>query len=120
MATKKKQYYSHAQKQKKGLVTDEPSMTVVGETWTIQELVDKYASGQVVPESNASYLDVENFDAITEVFRKHIDLTDLDNFTRQIETLQATVEANIAEANEPISDDEVVADQVDDPSGEEA
>lgn len=117
MATKKKQYYT-SQKAKKGFVSEQPSMTVVGETWTIQELVDKYASGQIVPEGNASYLDVENFDAITEVFRKHIDLTDLDNFTRQIQTLQATVEAQLAEAEESITD-EVVVDPTNDPTEEE-
>lgn len=117
---KKVQYYSHAQRQPQGWSTDKPSMTVMGESWTIRELVDKYASGQVQPDTNVSYLDVENFDAITSVFRKHIDLTDLDNFTRQIKQLQATVEANIAEANEPITDDKV-ADQVEnDQSGEEA
>ena len=108
---KQKQYYSHAQRQPKGWSSDKPSMTVMGETWTIRELVDKYASGQIQPDANVSYLDVENFDAITEVFRKHIDLTDLDNFTKQIETLQATVEAQLAQAEEPITDE--VADTVD-------
>lgn len=116
MATKKKQYYT-SQKQKAGFVSEQPSMTVVGETWTIQELVQKYASGQPVPEGSASYLDVENFDAITEVFRKHIDLTDLDNFTRQIQTLQETVESQLAEANEPITDE--VADPTKDETTEE-
>ena len=104
MATKK-QYYSHAQKQPKGWSSDKPSMTVMGESWTIRELVDKYASGQIQPDANVSYLDVENFDAITEVFRKHIDLTDLDNFTRQIKTLQATGEAQLAEQEEPITEE---------------
>ena len=110
-------YYSHAQKQPKGWSTDKPSMTVMGESWTIRELVDKYASGQIQPDANVSYLDVENFDAITEVFRKHIDLTDLDNFTRQIETLQATVEAQLAEQEEPITEE--VADTITDEQGEE-
>jgi hypothetical protein len=110
-------YYSHAQKQPKGWSTDKPSLTVMGESWTIRELVDKYASGQIQPDSNVSYLDVENFDAITEVFRKHIDLTDLDNFTRQIETLQATVEAQLAQQQEPII--EQVADTITEKQGEE-
>jgi hypothetical protein len=101
----------HNQTQSQGWETDKPSMTVMGESWTIRELVDKYASGQIEPDQNVSYLDVENFDAITEVFRKHIDLTDLDNFTKQIETLQETVEQQLAEANEPIT--EQVADSVD-------
>jgi t-SNARE complex subunit (syntaxin) len=108
---KQVKYYSHNQQQSKGWETDVPSMTVMGESWTIRELVDKYASGQIEADQNVSYLDVENFDAITEVFRKHIDLTDLDNFTQQIETLQATVEAQIAEQQEPITDE--VADTVD-------
>ena len=108
---KQVKYYSHNQQQSKGWETDLPSMTVMGESWTIRELVDKYASGQIEADQNVSYLDVENFDAITEVFRKHIDLTDLDNFTKQIETLQATVEEQLAEANEPIT--EQVADSVD-------
>ena len=108
MATKKLKYYSHSQPEVKGWETDKPSMTVIGETWTIQELVDKYASGQIAPEATASYLDVENFDAITDVFRKHIDLTDLDAFTRQIETLQATVEAQLAQQQEAITDEVVV------------
>jgi hypothetical protein len=108
---KQVKYYSHNQPQSKGWETDKPSMTVMGESWTIRELVDKYASGQIEPDQNVSYLDVENFDAITEVFRKHIDLTDLDNFTKQIETLQETVEQQLAEANEPIT--EQVADSVD-------
>ena len=108
---KQVKYYSHNQPQSKGWETDKPSMTVMGESWTIRELVDKYASGQIEPDQNLSYLDVENFDAITEVFRKHIDLTDLDNFTKQIETLQETVEQQLAEANEPIT--EQVADSVD-------
>lgn len=102
MATKIKNYYS-SQKVGKGWSTDEPSLTVVGETWTIQELVEKYASGQIQAETNASYLDVENFDAISEVFRKHIDLTDLDRFTAQLKTLQATVEAQLAEQQESSS-----------------
>ena len=108
---KQVKYYSHNQPQSKGWETDKPSMTVMGESWTIRELVDKYASGQIETDQNVSYLDVENFDAITEVFRKHIDLTDLDNFTKQIETLQETVEQQLAEANEPIT--EQVADSVD-------
>ena len=108
---KQVKYYSHNQPQSKGWETDKPSMTVMGESWTIRELVDKYASGQIETDQNISYLDVENFDAITEVFRKHIDLTDLDNFTKQIETLQETVEQQLAEANEPIT--EQVADSVD-------
>jgi hypothetical protein len=108
---KQVKYYSHNQTQSQGWETDKPSMTVMGESWTIRELVDKYASGQIEPDQNVSYLDVENFDAITEVFRKHIDLTDLDNFTKQIETLQETVEQQLAEANEPIT--EQVADSVD-------
>jgi hypothetical protein len=108
---KQVKYYSHNQPQSQGWETDKPSMTVMGESWTIRELVDKYASGQIEPDQNVSYLDVENFDAITEVFRKHIDLTDLDNFTKQIETLQETVEQQLAEANEPIT--EQVADSVD-------
>lgn len=108
---KQVKYYSHNQPQSKGWETDKPSMTVMGESWTIRELVDKYASGQIEPDQNVSYLDVENFDAITEVFRKHIDLTDLDNFTKQIETLQETVEQQLAEVNEPIT--EQVADSVD-------
>jgi hypothetical protein len=108
---KQVKYYSHNQTQSKGWETDKPSMTVMGESWTIRELVDKYASGQIEPDQNVSYLDVENFDAITEVFRKHIDLTDLDNFTKQIETLQETVEQQLAEVNEPIT--EQVADSVD-------
>jgi len=41
---KQKQYYSHAQRQPKGWSSDKPSMTVMGESWTIRELVDKYAS----------------------------------------------------------------------------
>lgn len=117
MATKK-QYYSHAQKQPKGWSSDKPSMTVMGESWTIRELVDKYASGQIQPDANVSYLDVENFDAITEVFRKHIDLTDLDNFTKQIETLQATVEAQLAQQQEPITDE--VVDTITDEQEQEA
>ena len=108
---KQVKYYSHNQPQSKGWETDKPSMTVMGESWTIRELVDKYASGQIELDQNVAYLDVENFDAITEVFRKHIDLTDLDNFTKQIETLQETVEQQLAEANEPIT--EQVADSVD-------
>jgi hypothetical protein len=108
---KQLKYYSHNQPQSQGWETDKPSMTVMGESWTIRELVDKYASGQIELDQNVSYLDVENFDAITEVFRKHIDLTDLDNFTKQIETLQATVEEQLSEANEPIT--EQVADSVD-------
>lgn len=114
---KSKQYYSHAQKQPKGWSTDKPSMTVMGESWTIRELVDKYASGQVQADLNVSYLDVENFDAITEVFRKHIDLTDLDNFTRQIETLQATVQAQLSKQEESINDE--VASSITDKTGEE-
>ena len=108
---KQVKYYSHNQPQSQGWETDKPSMTVMGESWTIRQLVDKYASGQTEPDQNVSYLDVENFDSITEVFRKHIDLTDLDNFTKQIETLQATVEEQLAEQQEPIS--EQVADSVD-------
>ena len=113
---KQVKYYSHAQKVPTGWSTDKASMTVMGESWTIRELVDKYASGQIEQDANVSYLDVENFDAITEVFRKHIDLTDLDNFTKQIETLQATVEAQLAE-NEPITDK--VVESVEDTTEEE-
>ena len=107
---RKIQYYSHSQKTPTGWTSDQPSLTVMGETWTIHELVDKYASGQIVPDSNVSYLDVENFDNITEAFRKHLDLTDLDNFTKQIETLQSTVEAQLAEqqvTEEPIEENVV-------------
>lgn len=109
MATKTKSYYNN-QKVGKGWSSDTPSLTVVGETWTIQELVEKYASGQIQAESNASYLDVENFDAISEVFRKHLDLTDLDKFTAQVKLMQATVEAKLAQQEETVTP---TADQVD-------
>lgn len=111
MATKVKPYYKN-QKVGKGWMSDAPSLTVVGETWTIQELVEKYASGQIQAETNASYLDVENFDAINEVFRKHLDLTDLDKFTAQVKLMQATVEAQLAqqETVTPTAEEEVNID----------
>ena len=54
---KQVKYYSHNQPQSQGWETDKPSMTVMGESWTIRELVDKYASGQIEPDQNVSYLD---------------------------------------------------------------
>jgi t-SNARE complex subunit (syntaxin) len=83
-----------------GQVNELPSKTVVGETHTIQELVQRYVRGMEVEQTQPNYVDVDDINSITNVFRKHLDLTDLDNFKRQVAGMQATLEANIAQAKQ--------------------
>lgn len=92
MATTIKYKAWHNYKPVTGQLNEEPSQTVIGETWTIKELVERYQRGMDVPSTEPNYVDVHDINQINSVFRKHLDLTDLDNLKRQVETLTKTVE----------------------------
>lgn len=82
----------HNYKPVTGQINEEPSQTVVGETWTIKELVERYQRGMDVPSVEPNYVDVQDIEQINAVFRKHLDLTDLDNLRNQVAILTKTVE----------------------------
>jgi hypothetical protein len=100
MATTIKYKAWHNYKPVTGQINEEPSQTVVGETWTIKELVERYQRGMDVPSVEPNYVDVQDIDQINAVFRKHLDLTDLDNLRVQVATLTKTVEEAQAQQTE--------------------
>lgn len=57
----------------------EPSKTIQGETLSIQQLFDRAAVQGHLPieEGNANYIDVEDLNQITNMYRQGLDLTDL-------------------------------------------
>lgn len=90
---------SFTYKHGKGQVNTEPSLTVQGETMTIQEMMKRAQIQGHFPEntSNAPFMDVDNIDEINEMYSVGLDLTDLAEHKKHLEETSERIDQLILE-----------------------
>lgn len=89
----KRNRYNYNWKQFAGEKNEGKSMTIQGEAYTIQELMERaVVSGQLMAETRIpTYMDPEDLDKINHFYSKNIDLTDMDELRRQTEDMAHTI-----------------------------
>ena len=81
-------------------VNEDPSLTVQGESMTIQDLMKRARSGMPQHEfAPVDYIDVDDIDKINHFYRQGLDLTDLDDFQSRVVELAETVQRGIDDVN---------------------
>jgi len=95
-----------------GQTFSKPSMTIQGETYSMKELIERYARGKDLVSRPNQYLDAESIDEITSFFNPgNIDISDLaelaqktkamyqkiEDVQKEAEAAQAKEEARLAE-----------------------
>lgn len=74
-----------------------PSKTISGETYTVKELLQKAATGQVVEPSRVVHIDAE-LNEIDRLHRKDLDLTDIQKLSEKT----AAMKQKIADAEKQL------------------
>lgn len=89
-----KLFYSHKRDYKPNYryeVNNEPSQTVVNDSMTIKQIIDRFTIGQDVPRKNPVYMDAE-LDQIDSRFSPNQDLTDVQANQARINREQQIIE----------------------------
>ena len=92
---------------------DNKSMTIPGEAYSIQELLQRAQSGQPLMQNTVvQYMDQEDLDKITHFYRQGLDLTDIDEL-RQATNQQAQLlnEAIDTAKAEKAAAEKIIADR---------
>lgn len=72
----------------------EPSQTIEGETFTIEELMKRAMNGMDITRRRPIYLDAEELEYIDRFYSPSaLDLTDLEEFRAHVDRLQKAVDS---------------------------
>jgi hypothetical protein len=69
------------------------SMTQPDQSYTVQDLIERYYRGEVLPERPLTWLDEQDYDKINSLHTANIDLTDVEAAQRRVNDMQAQIDA---------------------------
>lgn len=72
----------------------QPSLTVQGEAYTVTQLFERAAQQGAFPieTGTAQYIDVENIDQITDMYKIGLDLVDIEDHKQHVKKLEEAIQ----------------------------